>query len=262
MPAPVIEGGAAHHLRTVLRVKAGEALTLLDGEGRRREVRVTDVARHCVATEGAGEVEAVPPETPRLRLFQCIAKGTRMEWLVEKAAELGVAELVPVLSRRVVIRLAEGESVERWQRIADGALEQSGGAWRMRVAPVISFERALADGMGQHPFSLSAFQPSVKLYGSLSPGARPLGDCLPPSPPLSIDWWVGPEGDFTPDEEAALAASGALPVSLGTRILRTETAALAGIILLRSDMNWRASVLASRTTNSCCAARGDEKPSM
>ena len=238
-PSPIIEGDAAHHLRTVLRIKAGETLTLLDGEGHRRVVTVTDVSRHRVDTHGTEAIETVPPETPRLRLFQCIAKGARMDWIIEKAAELGVAELIPVLSHRCVIRLKEGETVDRWQRIADGALEQSGGAWRTHIAPVTPFATALNQktaAEGVPPFSLPPFdlQPSLALYGSLSPKARPLRQCLPATAPATVDWWVGPEGDFSPDETAALNAASALPASLGSRTLRTETAALAGLALLRT----------------------------
>lgn len=215
----------AHHLRTVLRVRVGDELTLLDGEGRRRAARVVDVQHRSVRCEACGTVETLPPPTPALTLYQCVAKGARMDWLVEKAVELGAATLVPVLSRHAVVKLPEGTRVERWDRIADSALEQCGGLWRTQIEPVCGWNDAVARVASLRPTFVAA----------LAPEARPLRETLAPfvdAPPAVAAWFVGPEGDFAADELRSLLEAGALPVGLGPRVLRSETAALYGLCAL------------------------------
>jgi 16S rRNA (uracil1498-N3)-methyltransferase len=186
---------------------------------------VLDIARHGVRCEARGTVETLPASSPAITLFQCVAKGARMEWLVEKAVELGAAAIVPVLSRHAVVKLPPGARVERWDRIADSALEQSNGVWRTRVEPVQDWKAALA--------LVRTLQPTF--VAALTPSARLLREVLAPltaQPPAAVAWFVGPEGDFAADELSSLLAAGAIPVSLGPRILRTETAALYGLCAL------------------------------
>ena len=219
----LMEGDVAHHLRTVLRIGEGERLLILDGVGHRKEVVVTEVSRHAARVRSCGGVETVPRARPEITLFQCVIKNARMDWIVEKAAELGVATLVPVVSRHCVVRHEEGVVVDRWQRIADGALEQSNGAWRMTVAPVCGFASALDAMRGSVPVFVAA----------LSPGAMPLRDAFPKDAPGRVGWFVGPEGDFSEEELARLCAAGAIPVTLGQNILRSETAAMFGLSVIR-----------------------------
>lgn len=224
-PACDLPEAVARHLRTVLRTDVGDAVVLVDGCGRSRAARVVQASRHGVRCEACGTVESLPRRRPVITLFQCVAKGARMDWLVEKAAELGAATLVPVLSRRSVVRLPVGERVERWERIADSALEQSRGAWRMRVEPVHDWAAAVE--------RVRAVRPT--LVGALTDDARPLRESLLPSvaePPVEAGWFVGPEGDFDAAELRSLLDAGALPVSLGAQTLRTETAALYGLCAL------------------------------
>ena len=217
----------SRHLRTVLRVRVGDGLWLIDGEGRMRPARIAGIGRDAVDCEACGAIETLPRPTPEIALYQCVAKGARMDWLVEKAVEMGAARLVPVLSHNTVVKLPEGERVARWDRIADSALEQCGGTWRLRIDPVHSWVRAVAEIRKEH----SAF------VAALAPGAVPVSQALEPWSSRKADsaaWIVGPEGDFTGEELHALLDAGATPVSLGARILRTETAALFGLCALRS----------------------------
>ncbi len=226
---------AAHHLRDVLRARPGEAVRLADGAGRAREAAVAAVSRREVLVEPRGPLLEAPPPAPAVTLFQCVAKPTRMDWLLEKAAELGAARVVPILSARTVARLREGEAPERWRRILDAALLQCGGFWRTELAPAVGWAGAMD--------AMRAFRAAggALLAGSLAPGARPLGETIlalrarPEGAPAAWGWLVGPEGDFAPEElAAALGEAGAVPVTLGRRVLRVETAALQGLAAIRA----------------------------
>lgn len=226
---------AVHHLRDVLRARVGEGVRLTDGAGRAREAVVAALSRRGALVEPRGPVRETPPPAPPVTLFQCVAKPARMDWLLEKAVELGAARIVPVLSERTVARLRPGETPDRWRRLLDAALLQCGGCWRTALEPAVDWPGAMA--------AMRAFRAAggALLAGSLAPGARPLGETVlalrggPSGPPPAWGWLVGPEGDFSPDElAAAVGDAGAAPVTLGRRVLRVETAALQGLAVLRA----------------------------
>jgi 16S rRNA (uracil1498-N3)-methyltransferase len=237
----------ARHLLTVLRVKPGDSIELFDGQGHTRQMSVVSPFSHFMKCEN-GETQqkssknllclkALAPVVhhPRplfaLTLFACVSKGKHMDWTLEKAVELGVARIVPVISERTIVRLDAKEretKTDRWMRIAEEAARQSGRAWLPEILP---------------PCSLTESLPLVKetsptFVAALTPDAQPLRDFL--SPPTSsllplpsrAGWFVGPEGDFTPDELRLLLEAGAIPVSLGQNVLRTETACLYGLCAL------------------------------
>lgn len=213
---------AAHHLRDVLRARPGDAVRLVDGAGSFRDAVVASAGRSGVALEPAGESGREPPPAAAVTLFQCIAKPARMDWLLEKAVELGVSRIVPVVSSRVVSRVSPGETPDRWRRILDAALSQCGSAWGTALSPAASWQEALG--------AMASLGGPV-FVGSLAPGALPAGDALLARREAlrsgPVGWAIGPEGDFSPDElSALLALPGAVPVSLGPRILRVETAAV------------------------------------
>lgn len=220
----VLEEAEARHLRTVLRVKAGDEIRLLDGVGNSCLAIVTSVTRNSVICTMHGVVETLPSPPIAITLFQCVAKTSRMDWLVEKATELGVARIVPVLSARTVVRMDEGVKLERWHRLAESALRQSGGGWLTVVEPPAKWDIALArmQGFG-----------NPLLVGALLERAKPLGEVLlamRATAPSAVAWVIGPEGDFTPEElEQVLAIQGSAAVSLGTQVLRVETATLFGV---------------------------------
>ena len=206
-----IVGDRAHYLRNVLRLRAGAVLQLfsaVDGEWR---AMVVSVDRH--ALEIAIEEQLRPPavETGPTLVFAPIRRN-RLDWLIEKAVELGVARLVPILTQRTVVR-PEGSA--RLEAIAVEAAEQ---CERLSV-PTIAPPRPLAAW-------LAAREPLTPLLFADERGqGAPLGRALQGIG--EADMLVGPEGGFAPEERAALlAAPGAAPVSLGARILRAETAAL------------------------------------
>jgi 16S rRNA (uracil1498-N3)-methyltransferase len=218
----------ARHLQTVLRVKSGEKVELFDGCGVTRLAGIRRVDRAGVQLEALGACVKHAAPACRLTLFACISKGSRMDWTVEKAVELGVACLVPVVSERTIVRLDEGAALAkggRWSRVASEAARQCGAVWLPEIEPPCTLAAAAARLPQQAPVFVAA----------LSPQARPLRAVLAgcgPVPPLQAGWFVGPEGDFTPAELDSLIAAGAWPVSLGRNVLRTETAAVYGLCVL------------------------------
>ena len=212
----------SRHLAAVLRAAPGDVLALLDGFGHRRTARVVEAGRRAVVCRPHGEVETLPPPAVAITLFQCVAKPSRMDWLVEKAAELGVACLVPVVSARAVARPASGEKSDRWRRIAESALRQSASGWLMEVGAPLTWPEALRAmrAFGGRLF-VGALTGETQDAGALLMDLRRADFSGP------VGWLIGPEGDLAPEElEAAVRDAGAAPVSLGAQVLRVETAAL------------------------------------
>jgi 16S rRNA (uracil1498-N3)-methyltransferase len=225
--------GAARHVQ-VLRLQPGAAITLFhggaDGPGGEFEATVTRMGRSDVQVR-VGARWAVEREASRaVHLLAGITANERMDWLVEKAAELGAASLTPILAARSVLKL-KGERGDKkrahWQAVAVAACEQCG---RNRVPPVhepVDLGAWLA-GPGTRVTEGPA--PVSRLVLSLDPAARPLRDTVPPAGAV---WLLsGPEGGLTAEEEAAAVAAGFVPVTLGPRVLRAETAPLAVLAAL------------------------------
>ena len=220
-----IRGDAARHLHASLRVRSGEAIEILDGAGSVLPATVEGSDAREVRFVPAGPVRVHPRPVPAVTLFACVAKAAHMEFLVEKAAELAAAEVVPVLSSRCVSRPAPGSRVARWDRIAAAALEQCGFPWLLPVAPVHTWTQALDRAR--------AFPGSV-IAAALPPGTPPLRSVLaslPQGGPYAL--FVGPEGDFSDAELDDLRSAGARFAGLGPSVLRTETAATAALAALR-----------------------------
>jgi len=217
----------AHHLQAVLRVRAGDRVTLFDGQGRTRLAAIAAVEKHGLSLTADAPAQEHPRPPCQITLFACVSKGKRMDWTVEKAVELGVGRVVPVISDRTVVRLDadEGDTkADRWLRVAEEAARQCGAAWLPEIAPPLAFKACLPLLAGASPVFVAA----------LTPRATPLREALAAhaAPPVRAGWFVGPEGDFTPAEIEALLAAGAVPVSLGRQVLRAETACLYGLCVL------------------------------
>ena len=222
----------SRHFAGVLRLREGDRVQLFDGLGGAAEFDIASVARGEVALERVGEVVVHPRPRCRLTLAACISKGARMDWTVEKAVELGASVILPVASERSVVRIAPGEEEEkraRWVRVAIDAARQCDAVWLPEIAPPMPFPEALARIAAEGPV----------IAGALQPDAVPLRDALAKMrqfpPPEAAAWCVGPEGDFSPAEYDALRAAGAVFVSLGDLVLRTETAAMYGLCVLGSE---------------------------
>lgn len=217
-----IEGALAHQLCRVLRLRPGDGIELLDNSGEVTSAFLEQVTPSlCLATIVARHRPDTEPRT-RLMLYQAISKGHKLDWVCQKATELGVSELVPVATARSIgadLRQVGAGKLTRLQRIAQEAAEQCGRATMPLVRPAIPFAQAL---MELAPGELA-------LVAALSSESLPLRQALEQygSPPATVRLYVGPEGGLEDAEIELACAQGVLPVSLGPRTLRTETAGLA-----------------------------------
>ena len=227
--ARVLPKDAARHMK-VLRPREGEEFELFDGKGAWRVYSFSNgalVASGGLRRESAGMRRA-------LTLFACVTKGSRWDWTIEKATELGVSRIVPVISDRTIVRIAPGEREakrERWTRIAGDAARQSDARWIPEVLAPVSFRESLALVAETDCF-----------VGALAnPTPRPIlaeyevfrGGCAARKGGVAA--FVGPEGDFTPEELAELLKLGR-PVTFGPTVLRAETAAIFAVSVLAAAM--------------------------
>lgn len=215
----------AHHAREVLRLRKGAAVRVFDGAGAEFEALLEEVSRRTVSARLGQRVEPRPESALRLVLAVSPLKGDRMELVVQKATELGVTELWPVVTDRTdaAARPAlHGSRTERWERVASGAAEQCGRAVVPRVAPTTSL-----DGLLARPLH------GARVVLLETPGHVAL-TALPVDPLASLLLLVGPAGGFEPAEAERLRAAGFLPASLGPRILRAETAAVAAAAIAQA----------------------------
>ncbi len=215
--------GAGRHVARVLRLRAGDPLVVFDGAGGEYDATV-DSAHRDVVTVRVGEARSALPESPlALRLLQGVSRGERMDYTLQKATELGVSEIHPVLTRRTVVKLSADRAARRrahWRQVVVAASEQCGRARVPAVGDIVT----LADVLSGPP-------PGQGLL--LDAAAAPLADMAEPGPD-GVVLLVGPEGGLAPDEKEAAVRAGFRPVSLGPRVLRTETAALVAISILQS----------------------------
>jgi 16S rRNA (uracil1498-N3)-methyltransferase len=212
-----LRGEVAHRIARVLRLPAGSQVALFDDSGRSWRAEVTEIRGQTVRVAVGRAVEHEPD--PTTILLAGMIRPNRFEWLIEKAAELGVTSLLPVVCTRCAVRPSEiGPSrLERWRRIAVEAAEQCGRVTVPRIEQPISFEGALGVAGGRF---FVAVEPA---HGP----ARPIGAGLRDVDGHAVTLLVGPEGGLTPDEVRRSIDAGAEAVALGPRILRTETAAIA-----------------------------------
>ena len=248
----LLEAAAAHHARDVLRRRTGEPAIAFDGEGHECDATFI-VESHEVALQ-LGAARPVSSRSPlTIRLVLCLPKGDKLEWVLEKATELGVSSVYPAQAQRSVVRLDAARArarAERWTRIAEGAARQSERAdvplvhgvadlaTQLRAAALGAdlrlccqerLHEAPSDGSAQHPDAPSRH--SASRHGpsqSVVTLALPVEDATP-----TVAVVVGPEGGLTDSEQALAQACGYTPWSLGPRILRAETAAITAVAILQ-----------------------------
>lgn len=222
-----LDATAAHYILRVLRLKAGAQLAIFDGSGRQCPATLLHATRHG-ARIALGDCTVASTESPlSLTLVQGVSRGERMDLVMQKATELGVSAIVPVLTERSVVRLDAARAQRRsehWRRIVIGACEQSG---RVRV-PALSAPTGFDDWVATAGASASG----ARLL--LQPGADVYPGELPQPQSLEATLAIGPEGGFSPRERELLAQNDYTAVTLGPRILRTETAAIALLAMLQA----------------------------
>ena len=230
-----LRGSEAHHARNVLRMQAADKLVLFNGKGRELTAEITTIADHEIRLRKLHEAETAPLRC-RIVLGQAIPKAKNMDLIVQKAVEIGAAEIVPIISDRTIVQVdseTAAQKQSKWQQIAIEATKQCGQNWLPRVeAP-----KKLAE-----LFSVSEHAFDLRLIGSLQPDAQHLKKILETysneqgNRPQSVLMLVGPEGDFTPAELALARHHGCQPITLGPIILRVETAAIYCLSVLSYEL--------------------------
>lgn len=224
----VLTGPLAHQLSRVLRLRPGDRITLLDDSGWATIVELDSIIP--ARTTAHRVSRSRPPTEPhtRLLLYQALPKGKKFDWILQKGTELGVSAFVPLITDRCIIpaaeRIDEGKLI-RWRRIVTEAAEQSGRTRLPQVLPAIPFSTACTSTPAN----------TLALIACVAEEATPFSHIVPEltgSTPQEIRVFVGPEGGFTLDEVRCAHQAGIIPVSLGPRILRTETAALVVLAIL------------------------------
>ena len=233
-PTLVLSGGEAHHASRVLRVAPGDRVTVLDGAGQELHCEVTGADKRMVGLHVLKQTMHPPPAC-QFTLLQAIPKGKILESIIEKATELGVHRIVPLLTDRVVTRLNDDSAAEKavkWQHVAIEAIKQCGAAWLPRIEAPVTLPEFLAR---KESYELS-------LVGALQGEARPPREVLREFTAgqgrgaRSIAVWIGPEGDFTLAELQAIQSAGAKPITLGKLVLRVETAAIYCLSFLHYEL--------------------------
>jgi 16S rRNA (uracil1498-N3)-methyltransferase len=224
---PALTGDEARHASQVLRMKAGDLVVVFDGQGRRASAEVLGISRDRVPLM-LGEILPSRSPMPAITLAQAIPKGKNMDLIVQKSVELGIAAIQPLVTRFTVVQPGEGKA-EKWRRNALEACKQCGQDTLPAIAEPLAFDRWIE---GQ------AKTPGLKLIASLSPEAVSLRNTLRNHPATThVTLLVGPEGDFSPAETTAAIDAGFLPISLGSIVLRVETATLFALSALRYEFD-------------------------
>ena len=212
----------AHHIQ-VLRLTLGATVTLFDGSGNEYIATIAALEKKRVGVE-VKTMQSRSVELPyAITLAQALPEAAKMDWIIEKAVELGAAGIVPLAAQRCVVRLSSDRAEKRqahWQAIIIAASEQSGRNRLAQLAPVSDFSRWIA-------------QQDLHRRILLTPRAeQSLADWSRHQPSQAVTVMIGPEGGFSPDEERSAMQHGALALSMGPRVLRTETAGLAALAVL------------------------------
>lgn len=222
-----IQGSDVNHMKNVLRMRPGEEVMVSDGNNRQYRCRVEDYpdGEAVLAILEAGLVDTELPS--RIYLFQGLPKQEKMELIVQKAVELGVCQVIPVQTRRCVVKLdakKAAKKVQRWQQIAESAAKQAGRGYIPVVSEVMTFQEALAFSEALDirliPYELAdGMEGTRKILDGIRPGQ-------------SVGIFIGPEGGFEKEEVSRAVEAGTMPITLGKRILRTETAGIAVLSIL------------------------------
>lgn len=220
--SPFIEGDEAKHLAQVLRIQSGATITVFDGLGNFAEARVLSVSKQRIDLM-LELAESKPTPLPEITLAQAIPKGKNMDWIVQKAVELGVSKIQPLVTRNTIVSPGD-EKAEKWRRTALEACKQCAQFTIPVIAEPISYDAWIK----------SPNPSELKIIASLAENPENFRETLAAHPEIeSVTILIGPEGDFTPQETEVALAAGFIPVTLGDLVLRVETATLFSISAIR-----------------------------
>ena len=225
-----LSAGNNHHATRVLRLKNGDTITLFNGNGGEFSAHIVNINKSST-TALIDAYHDIERESPlHIELAQAICVNEKMDWIIQKAVELGVTCIQPVTTTRTIVHLSGERSQRRlqhWQKIIISACEQCGRNHLPQALPLVSLEAWLS--------KKKAMRPSGELWFMLSTTAKESLRDVPKPPALAnLSLVIGPEGGFTQEEEMAILHTDFIPLRLGKRILRTESAAIASIAALQT----------------------------
>ena len=223
----VITGADVNHIRNVLRMRADEEVLIADGQGAEYRCKLTELGENEVRAQILWKLDGNAELASAITLFQGLPKSDKMDLIVQKCVELGVDRIVPVSTKRAVVKLdakKEQTRLKRWNTISESAAKQSGRGVIPEVSGVMSFEKALEEAKKLDvlliPYERAELMAETRRFmGEIRPGQ-------------SVGIFIGPEGGFEESEVEEAVAAGAQAITLGRRILRTETAGLAVMAML------------------------------
>lgn len=223
----IIDGSDVNHIKNVLRMKIGEELEISDGNNKKFLCEIASMTAEEVCAKIKQELIADTELPSKIYLFQGLPKSDKMELIVQKAVELGVYEIIPVATKRAVVKLDDkkaSKKIERWQAIAESGAKQSGRNVIPEVKKVMAFKDAV-----QYAKSLDVLLVPYELAEGMSE-TKALISAIRPG--QSVGFFIGPEGGFETSEVEYAVENGAKAITLGKRILRTETAGLTTLSIL------------------------------
>ena len=223
----VITGADVNHIRNVLRMRADEEVLIADGQGAEYRCKLTDLGENEVRAQILWKLDGNAELASAVTLFQGLPKSDKMDLIVQKCVELGVSRIVPVSTKRAVVKLdakKEQTRLKRWNTISESAAKQSGRGVIPEVSGVMSFEKALEEAK-----KLDVLLIPYERAEHMAETRRVMGEIRPGQ---SVGIFIGPEGGFEESEVEEAVAAGAKAITLGKRILRTETAGLAVMAML------------------------------
>jgi 16S rRNA (uracil1498-N3)-methyltransferase len=207
-----------HHIRDVMRLKEGSRVSIFDGEGNEYAADIKKILKNSVQLDIKGIIVLKQNPSIKITLYQSLPKNVKMDFIIRKAVELGVDEIVPIITDRTVpdVKEIRGKKMERWERIAKAASKQCGRIKLPVISNAVGFKEALVESK----------KAEKVVFAALSDDAVPLKEMLRGKMPESAAVFIGPEGDFTRDEINMAKEEGYRVCSLGNLVLRVETAAL------------------------------------
>jgi 16S rRNA (uracil1498-N3)-methyltransferase len=219
---PFLEGDEAKHLAQVLRIQPDKWITVFDGLGNRAEAKVLSVSKQRVDLM-LDLAESRETPLPEITLAQAIPKGKNMDWIVQKAVELGVSKIQPLITRHTIASPGDNKA-EKWRRTALEACKQCG----QDTIPIIEDPLTFAEWIAKPR------ETELQLIASLADNPQNFREILQSHPDLqSVTITIGPEGDFSPEETESALSAGFIPVSLGELVLRVETATILCLSAIR-----------------------------
>lgn len=223
----VITGADVNHIRNVLRMRADEEVLIADGQGAEYRCKLTDLGENEVRAQILWKLDGNAELASAITLFQGLPKSDKMDLIVQKCVELGVDRIIPVSTKRAVVKLdakKEQTRLKRWNTISESAAKQSGRGVIPEVSGVMSFGKALEEAK-----KLDVLLIPYERAEHMAETRRVMGEIRPGQ---SVGIFIGPEGGFEESEVEEAVAAGAKAITLGKRILRTETAGLAVMAML------------------------------